>query len=1280
MVRTCTRNKEIKKLFDLSDEADALAGELINIFRMNFHSRVVQFYHENTAIHFVDLLLNKVETSSGLLSRVRNIIRLRQSLSHRAVQNIRLAASTSRTYFFMLSNDSDIVECLLDRKLTMFPAIGFVRVEEILYDDKIDEVDRSDALLTVRRCAPTHFRDGRKVYDDPKVGNETLYKGEMLDNDRMLGHKEELLAAKLVAVSKWFLTKSGNLAALSKDILSTDVVKACNLSLSTLTTQSFMDLVNYAPTETGGEILHRIPNIEFSTSTYIRSEMNRSLNYTTDLNQRLMTVRGLVDSNVNVDYLRMRYLTAAIIRDKHEATRRLVMRFGFKNLKGICDVQFVRPMRVDYTVVKGFSCYGSLRGHILSELRFRYLAHSYMYEENMADWAIMPSDKETKTADQLGESFINDVILRYARDLDKDYMLLHPTVIERSTWHPLIQKLDKIDRSWRGAGYRDPIDVIRTRLIQTLDERGKMTALDPTDKTVLAIQTQCLTNLDSCKPVDDSLKLLSRQYGKMSRSRKVSGSLNKRLARYQLLLNDFENHKRALAQYLVSEYVLTFHFKVRRERGEICFDVNAALHEFYDEGLGSLSHMLLAPDLQFQLLVLGADYMESIATNDRTAVSVILRDVCTETSLADIDVPTTLPSLLTHTLLTGKEAIPPILEEIEYTLMPIGLSAMSTIDTLAPMCRFAHRCSISGAAPSTFTSFTGSDSLGAQVALFKAMIACDWIDEDMNICDLTAGRGDGKYALSHLGLKSVSYSRTDTFTRLNHHPDIEFFEHYDIFDGGSLKFVVAFDHVHVDISFTGKEEKNILDLVLMLEEHNLQYSVRLNSVVLKDYKPDTAGAFPLYKHAVAYAANASLKPYHIYLLGQPCEIAEKWDGPQMKDTMAFRSMAVSFTKLLSPSHASLRLLSYEPNSVSIHMPKADDLKSFLANIIEGSILNEQKYYLERYISEVGSEGIIAIAPGHCDEITRQLIRDNERSFKTIEPMPYGVLSVVDIGNVSAKSLPYHEAHIAALSSVAVHPTCINLLDCSTEILEHFRARHPFSSVRTWCNILLGLRKYCLSEFNSGYESLYELYNTLVSGVDVKTSIHQREVFLALRLMIIAAARDSYEFGVNYCRSLCARSSSSTQGLYRTLRIYRLSSYLFTEIQQMMNQGEIDIRSIWAVRDSVEVRERARYKYRRTDNVPVAHEFDPGLADNIIGDQMEKILQGFESYSQSLIDAAIEPTETEGLGEILAGAGLTFDLSIGDRVDEMITRLGLVPSGPRNIIDLGDTDIQEYDDF
>jgi len=1278
LVRVRTVNTDVRKLFELADSRESLAVEMVNIFRENFHTRVVQFYHENTSLHFVDLLLNKVETSSGLLGKVRNLMKLRNSLSSRVIDNLRNSARLGRTEFIHLNRKSDIVEDLQERKMLMFPNIKFIEVEEILYDDKIHEVERGMALVTVRRCSPTHYRDGRRVYDDPRVGNETLYKGELLDDSRMLGHKEELLAAKLVAVTKWFLTKAGCISSLGATLASTDIVVACNLALSTLTEQSFGDLVGYAPTETGGEILHRIPNIRFSTSTYIRSEMNLSLTYTTDLNQQLMTLNNLVDSNINVDYLRMRFLLAVMIRDKYPSLRRLVVRYGFSNLVGVKDVQFVKPKSIQYIPKSGFPCYGSLRSHTLSTQRFRHLAHSYMYEENMSEWATMPNQRERQTMGFVGSAFIDDIILRYARELDKDYMLVHPEVIDRAVWEPLIVKLDILDKNWKNNVHEDPIIALRRRLLNAMSERGRLTLLNPQDKVMLELQKQALECLEELRPADSGFGDLTKHFSRAKRSPRTEGQLNIRLMKYQNALLDFSEHKLGLAIHLLAEYILTFHFKADRTNGDVSFSVKKALAEFLEARMEGMSMMIAVPELQFQLLVLGRDYVDAVVVEQLDAIKDLLQDIAESISLADIMAPVNLPSLPNYTLLTGSEPVPPQLEEIEYLMSPIPLSAMATMSEALPLCKFAHRCSTSGAHPATFTSFTGSDSLGAQIGLIRALLHHGWIDEDTTVCDLTAGRGDGKYAFQHYDIDCTSYSRRDTFTRLNHHPDVVFKDDYDIFDGGTLKFINQYDHIHVDVSFAGSSERNLLDLVLMLQENNLQYTIRMNSVVLDGYTAAVVGMLPHYEHYLAYAMNATLKPYQIYLCGRPSTTAANWDGPKLHKTMAFRAMTLSFAKLLSPKNYDARLLEYEPNSVSIQLPKGQELDNLLSRLSENAVREEQRYYLSRYIQEVGPEAHISIVMEFTAPKTKSLIEAHSRLFKDIQGMPYGNIGTADVGNVSAKSRPHQERHALALSSNSFPSKRIFILDCSAEILEHFRIHHPIGEVRTWCNIGLGVMRFCYQEFQNGYDAVEALYREVTGSTDGTTSVHQREIFTALRLLLISAGRDDFSYGIDFCRGLISKDIARTRSLHRTLRIYRLASYLYPTMQHMLGRGNITRQSLEAVTNNVIVREKARYRYARAP-VEVPHiSFDPELVEKILGGDLDELFNGLEQYAQTQVDTHVPPADAPPLEDLLATSGLTFDLGIEAHIDAAIIRLGLKVSGPNNTIEWDESDIEEWD--
>lgn len=1279
-VRRITRNKKILEMFTLSDDRDRLARNLVEIFRNNFHSRIVQFYHENTSIHFIDLLISKIETSSGLLLKVRNLLKLRNSICSRAIENIRMSANTSRTLYFELTASSDIVSLLLHRKCSMFPKIKFIEVEEILYDDKIEEVDARHALLTIRRCAPTHYRNGIRVYDDPKVGNETLYKGEILDDDRMLGNKEELLAAKLVAVTKWSLMKHNLLNKPWKDLQELDMVKACNMSLATLTNQRFQDLVMYAPTETGGEILHRIPNIRFSTMTYIRSEMNRSLHYTTDLDQRRITEMGLVDSNVNFDYLRMRYLVAAIVRDKHDELRRLVVRYAFKKLTGILDVQFVSPRFTIHTVKDSFKCYSDLRGHQLSKMRFRYLSHSYLYIENVTEWALIPKLTEAETATEIGKNYINDILLRYSRDLDRDYMLTDPKNIDVMMWQPLIDKLYRIDGAWRMYPGLSETEEIAHRLECVMAERTRLTTVDKTNHVLLSVQSSCLEAIATRAPDDIEMQQLVIRYSQLAQNRRHSSKLSVRLAQYQSILSNLAAHKLRLAKSLILEYIATFHFKTKVEGSILTVDVLASVEEFQTNALGKFSLMLINPELQVRIMILGFEFVEKVVEEHLSDLKEEFTEICSEIYADDIIVPSSLPTINGVTNLTGTEPIPDFLDEIEYLNQPIPNSAMATLDQAVPLFKFAHKCSTTGARPETFFSHTGSDSLGAQVGLFRMMISEGIIDEDMRICDLTAGRGDGLYAGKHLGLDITSFSVSDTFTKVMFNPGIEVKNDYDIFNGGTLKFMTGYDFIHIDVSFTGSATQNVLDLILLLERSNLAYSIRLNSVQLEGYDANTTADLPSYKHSIAYAMNDSMKPYQIYLIGQPDQRIMTWSGPEMKSTVAFKAMALSYARLLSPTRQYDRIEEYQPNSLSIYLPRGDQMVEYLSRICDDSIGKEQLYYLQRYAAEIGNDSVIEFAYNCLDKAGQHLAEERTRWCEVRPECRETGFSLSSIGNVSDNSRPYHEKHINAMLEHTAPIWSIRSLDCDEPLLIYFRTKHPIQEIRSRCNILLGLLKFCRASFLSGHDALIEDLKLLTAQGVQKMSMHQREINLAIKLLVLAARDDDYTYGIRYCHKLMSANPKMSKSPARTLRSYRLISYLFREIKQMMSRGMICIRSIEAIANEIEVREKVKFKYRRIDDQETPELADNQLLNDIINGSIDTLFAGLENFSVSIIEGYPGKGNTDTEMEDILGKGMEFNMDIDGHVEKMIKQLNLVPSGPRGIIDLDDEPIMEFDDW
>jgi len=1264
MVRQKTKNKRIIDMFRLSDKADELAAELVEIFRGNMHTRIVQFYYENASVHFCDLLLNKVETSSGLLSSVRNILGLRKGLASRTIENIRTSARLTRTFYTIIDPAKDIISCLLERKIAMFPNIEFITVEEVLYDDKFRETQSRSSMLTVRRCSPTHYRHGVKVYDDPKMGNEVLYKGELIDDDRMLSHKEELLVAKLTAVTKWFLMKHSLLKGNYNEILSLDCVKACDASLSTLTDQKFMDLVQFTPTEVGGEILHRIPNMRFSSSTYIRSEMNRSLNYTTDLNQEMITKMGLVDSNINFDYIRMRFLLLSIVRDKYDEERRLVMRYNFTNLSGICDVQFVKPKPVIYESKFSPLSYSKMTGNTLSLLRFRYLAHAYLFEENQSEWAIMPNLTEEQSLNQMGRAYINDIIFRYHKELDKEHMSIGRGYFDKISWTPLITKLYAIDPNWKINTAMDDVEELAIRLRSTLEERQIITTIAKSERVKLSIQTSAIEEIKSRQPIDIEFDLLASTYSDLTLRHRSSMKLSRRLAQYQELIRIHRQHRTLVAKYLILEYVVFFHIKFDRLGNKIEIDAEGSVKELLESGFGSLSMMIINPELFTRLTIIGLEFLESVIQPLRYELVEELQDISDEVSLIDIIVPENLPSIAGYTHLSGQEPIPESLLTIEYELQEIPHSSLSSLSEISAVCKYMTQCSTIGADPGVFFSHTGSDSLGPQIALFRSMLREELIGRSTKICDLTAGRGDGCYAMKYLGLNSISYTKPDTFSKLYYHPDIIFKDDYDLSNGTSLKFISNFEFIHIDISFLGSSDLHLIDLMLLCEEQNLGYSIRLNSIKIDDYPVDLARYSTNYSYYISYASNSTMKPYHCYLVAVPIKSGKPKINVSMKQTIAFRSIALGYSKLLNPIRQRIRLNEYEPNSISLYLPHGSNLLTYLKSLLSDSISTEQLYYCNRFLKEVGADDRIQLAPHRMTVYGQDLVKSHANISKTNPDIMWSGLKLDQIGNVSDKSRHFHELHLASLVSGDPRNIELRLSLCSYEFLTFLRTHHPIQAVRSQSNIILGLYDFCGNEVRSGYDAIIGLSRELSGKLGPKITLHQREIHMAMKILVLSSFYDDYNYGLQFINDLIYNKSGTRGSLIRTLKVYRLLSYNFDWICDLRNQGLITIQEYNAIKNDLVERETKKYKYQKVKEPPDSdiHLDQSGTID--IDFSIDKLLHGIEDYVRQTPEAPVDEPQS-----ILST--LDFDIGIGDIVNDAIERLNLKPSGPHGFIDLGD---------
>lgn len=1271
MVKFRTRNKNVKLLMKLKDDKPIIMKDLIELFRDNMHPRVCQFYAENTSCHFLDLLINKIETSSGLLSFIKNLPRLRNSMQNRMMENILLASRTNRATYGIINVNSDTVDYLMTRRRSMFPKIKFIEVDEILYDNRFSIVVGYPHLITIRKCTPMHYENGIKVYDMPHVGNEASYKGEFLDDDRMISNKEEYLAAKLVAVTKWFLSKAGVFGDSSEMIQQYDCVKACNLSLSTLTGQGFDDLQKYSPNETGGEILHRIPNLRFTTMTYIRAEMNRSLTYTAEINQREANDLNLVDSNLNFDYVRLRFLLAAVIKDKYPGKRSFITRYNLKILTGIQDVQFVTPKLVTFTPNLIYINYGKMRGHLFSELKFRYMVNSYLNVDEIRDISLIPTLEESQSSKYIEVDIIDDMVYHYAKALDREHMSVLPVHIDLRLWMPLTEKLMNIIPRYKELKESEWLQILGNHLSSSLSKRRLITTISKSDKVQLTLQNQCIESVKLYYPNDEEFNLLASRYQKILQREHMHKTLNEKTKKYQKYLKEFEQHRDKLGLALICEYIITLNFHAEVSEGSLRFDARKSVELSLNMEMFSLSMLLLVPDIKIKSSILGIEFLERIMISKHIEIMAILAEISEDNLMVDVIAPGSLPNLKPHTILDGDEYIPESAKETEYEMEEIPEKAMERFEELKPLAGFASKCVIHGAHPAVFTSPTGSDSFAAQHGLFKMLKSELGLTNSTKICDLTAGRGDFQYVCRELKLTAESYSTRDAFTQIYHHPKVQFGLEYDITKTSTLKFLLDYQFVHIDISFVGSGEVNVLDLILFLESNNIGYSLRINSVDLIGYIRSTLDDIPTYIHHLAFPVNRIMKTYQLYLVGVPGISDIAYDAISMKKTVAFRSIALSYARLLSPANRELRLYDIESNSLSIYLGNLEQSEDIILKIANRSYEKERLYYSSRYIEELSDGEELFWCDGKLNRYDSIILKDYHVTCQDIKRAVYLDYSENDIGSVSSKSLPYHIAHLSALQDKCESKKMIKFDEADNVLLEYMRIHHPVSEVRTKCNVILGVKKFNYTDFLSGRLAVKASIRESKWEIGPRDTLHQIEVQNSLKLMMLSASHDNYKYGVDYLSRMLLSNTMLRQSYMRTMKCYRLLSTHYDLIHSLVFRGMITIKEIEAIKHELEVREVRKLKHKVIRTLTIGDFMDDEIERDIVDESLVQLFDNLLGWAEDHLDNP-EATFTNGEpNKVIIPDELSFDIDIDMQVERTLLRLGLSEPNQYGYIDIGD---------
>lgn len=1248
MVHQKTVNTNVLALFKMAETTTIVGREIVKIFKNNYHSRIAQFYYENSSVHFLDLLINKIETSSGLLSEVHHLARLRFNLVRRTIGNIRIASSFRTSRYGKITASVDMIDYLMRRRAYDFPNIKFIQAEEILYDNKLSPTYERDFMVEVRKCSPLHFKDGHQVYNDPRIGDEVTYKGDYLDRERMIGNKEELLAARVVSVTKWLLTKTNNLGRSIDLIERYDCAQACDLVLQTLTGQKMVDLMPYCPDETGGEILHRIPNMRFTSNTYIRSEMNMGLSFVAELSQKTINKHGLVDSNINFDYVRMRLICASIVRAKFDTEKGVISRYKLTNTVGVCDVQFVSPQPLDWKSNLRLEAYSSFRGHKFSNLRFRFLATSYLSIEDLNDLSLFPMQADPINIQAFGTTLKREIVYKYARAMDKEYMsisLAHPRA---EVWQQVYHKLGVLDPEFSRLSDDEKFDE-STRLLQAeLVDRNHTKVIRSHDKTESLLQSDCINRILFDRPDDQIYQTLLSTYMIAVRQNTSKESVQKRINHFNHLLMTQDAHRAALCDSVIYEIIVTLHFHTLLEDGVLSLDVSKSLQQFEEVGVMIKYLEAVNPELYARTRILGPRVVFERYQDSKHIIREYLYDLSLTTASSDVSLPALSLSVRSNSVLTEEVHVPIAADSVIYMGEEIGRAAMLSLGDIKGICNYAENCCDYGANPAVLESPTGSDTFCAQYGFFRYLMDAFGLDESTSICDLTAGRGDGKYAATCLGLNTDSYSLLDNFTASMHHPDLIFTTTYDITKSDTLNFITNYDFVHIDVSFLRDGKTEVGDLLLYLESVLLPYSIRLNSISLDVYANSMGKLENEYSHTLAYCVSDQWRTPQVYLIGTPGQPHKQHDGISLRHTVAFRAMALSFTELMRQPYQDQVLPEPQLNSISVCLPDNSRLGTYIKYIANNVISDERRYYVKRFSLEFSSDATIYLAESRMQASISKIMESSKLEVVHVEDAVYTHYSIDDIGMVSQSSLPFHKRHVEYLHCHGSEKSQIILKPKHKDLMSALRIHHPLRSIRGLCNVLLGILKLCpnITEFT---REAVEREMTIDEGkYYLKLSRHQEEMVTAMKLLILAIRYDQPTLGLIYCSLMSQNNPSKSSYMRRVRKRYKLISGHSNFIRNQLQAGNLERDTISAMADELFSKRPHQYKQGRKYNRTITTEdnnFGDAFLENL---NFEKLFDGLEKSALAQQDDLITwPSSTDDVMDVMEGEVNEFNASIDD---------------------------------
>lgn len=1148
-MKSILKNKQLLNMMKAYDNKGKLAVGLTSVFRKNYSHRVIQFYYENSYLSMAQYLLKKLETSTSLLNSVKNLDKLKASVSVRARNNALEMLSCNGAKFGRITSDTDVLNYMISRRKTLAPAINFVDIEEPLYDHILERSQIDNSLLTVYPTVPKEYKNGTYGYKLGLHSSETLYKGEISEEDTILKAREEMLVCKLLAVTKWAVLKNNRNYYKGEENLEFDFIIACNWSLSTFIREKYHDLELYVPLNLGGEILHRIPNQKFKSKVATRVMPNTIQGVKVMLNQSMIADRDLEDSNVNFEYIRYRLMLLYAMNYHYDNVLPLVDSYNFNSLANISNVQDFKPLLMSLSGTHSNIIPTVNLSDRINLERISIGSAAYLYSDDLHDAIVARHGNKNINILRKVRERNESIMFDYYSSLSKEMLIVDFGLESLSTWKPLMDKLRKLTTEYDEVTDLELYNII-IKVISRLVHEKVYSSYHNVAKERYSFHIQNLRN--SAGELSEEYKSLVA-FIKLNKS-KVAEDISKNSK--SPAITAMARHFSQLSADLFNDLSLGYCLHLRKIAGKLEIDCNATYTSVCETVENSQFNFNLPESIRATIFYIGISRLLEILTKKKEMFLFILRKIDENTE--DIDVfeekinikypsiefnlsDINIPDSALEVVYRGFEINSTVF--YDWRLLNKSLFAMKKISEL-----YTNQVA--------FTSPTGSDSLIAQYGFFKAMIDYDYITEETEIVNLAAGRGDGRIACMMNGLTSKDYSRPSLFSKILLVKGVDDTVDFDLTKFETLPQIDNESHVHIDISHVTGDLSGFEDTICNLVSLGHQVSIRANS--LSSLTDNFAKWLKDSPHEITFwhATSRKILPYQTYILICPLKNKTIDEEIHFTENTDYKMMMNLWFTTVDIDNLYAYPVEDIKNSIMAVLPEHLNAEELIKAVKESSDNDKVSNSLKQLI-RLGEINDVCI----IDNDTVKSLTD-QKSCEIIDLKPcgrhedYNVSSDDEIGNTKRKGFKYWKKSVDGLLRKELVPSQFRISIQSLETIKALSHYYPVAKYRSFFHNLIELSESGLDirevEY-SEYIGILAEHSGNNPGIRNNDNSLIREV---LSVCIVAAMKHNYSWGIDILSSTKMSSSREKTLANKKISIYKKMGSLFRRLrtQEAVNEN------------------------------------------------------------------------------------------------------------------------------